>query len=926
MSNYTRRVNIWININGKEVKNDVATVKAEMQKLVNQQARMTIGSKEYVTATRDIKKLKTILAEHREDLNVTSKGWGGMQKAFGIVAAGAASIAGIGATISTFFNAYREQERAVQKVAQAIESTGNAAGLSLKTLTQEATNLQNKTLFGDEDILNKSTAQLLTFTNVTGDNFLKAQHSALDLATVLDGDLQNSTIMLGKALNDPIRGLTALRRVGVSFTEDQREQIKVLAETNRLEEAQNIILGEMTRQYGGQAEAAAKGSGVWTQVKMQLGEITEAIGGKMSSALIDMGANLRDLFKSIAEGISGTSAVDAFDAQVTSVLKLTETIDPLLKRYDELKSKSKLSKDEQTELKGIIDQVAESVPGAVSAFDEYGKAIGLNTTKAREFINEQVAMMGVLNKNAIEEAKKALKGLEIPLADAKRVRDTMASSGVTEQHGLNTTTRPATQQEIKASQDKYAELLNQKLGYETLIKNLNGDALKNAVAKREQDAQSAKQTEDKKTSYKKLSISTLKKLAEDEDELAKEEITRRENIKQGTKILGDAFKELSKKISDFDSKINDAIASGNSPLVEKLTLEKKAAEMLLNTFNQVKNAYANGWDMSQQDQGSIGTLVGIGANVVKSENPTDSILTPRTFDSSLTGPGEKVQEDEAKAKESKDQITEGSFQIAQQLNDTLFTIVANRQQAEFDNKLSLLEKERQAELDNKKLTESEKEAINTKYKQKENALRLKQWKKEQNAAVLQAGINGILSIAKTFATLGWPAGIVPAAISAAATVLQIAAIKSTPPPEFYEGGFTTTSSNSHNPAGVVHDNEYVVPEEGLKNPHIRSLVNSIEIARINKSLPTFNPMIDWRQSKQMFAGGFSSQATSKTENPTFIQTSNTGRMSVEEIQVMKEFTDELRQTRKEGLRGKWSLFDLEKIQKDKSSIQSAADM
>ena len=72
----------------------------------------------------------------------------------------------------------------------------------------------------------------------------------------------------------------------------------------------------------------------------------------------------------------------------------------------------------------------------------------------------------------------------------------------------------------------------------------------------------------------------------------------------------------------------------------------------------------------------------------------------------------------------------------------------------------------------------------------------------------------------------------------------------------------------------------------------------------------------------MFSGGFSSEAASKTENPIFIQTSNSGRMSDAEIRAMKEFTEELRQTRKEGLRGNWYLRDLEKIQDSKSNIVS----
>jgi hypothetical protein len=65
-------------------------------------------------------------------------------------------------------------------------------------------------------------------------------------------------IRLGKALNDPIRGLTALTRVGVSFTDEQREQVKALQQSGDLMSAQKIILAELQQQFGGSGAAFAK--------------------------------------------------------------------------------------------------------------------------------------------------------------------------------------------------------------------------------------------------------------------------------------------------------------------------------------------------------------------------------------------------------------------------------------------------------------------------------------------------------------------------------------------------------------------------------------------------------------------------------------------------------------------------------------------
>ena len=171
------------------------------------------------------------------------------------------------------------QIRAEAKVQQAIKATGGAAKLNFEQLKKYASELQGKTVFGDEQILNESTAQLLTFTNIAGDNFKRVQQAALDVATVLDGDLKSTTIQLGKALNDPVKNLSALSRSGIQFSKDQVALIKSLAETNRLADAQTIILNELNRQYGGQAEAAAKvGLGSLRQLKNSLGDLGEEMG------------------------------------------------------------------------------------------------------------------------------------------------------------------------------------------------------------------------------------------------------------------------------------------------------------------------------------------------------------------------------------------------------------------------------------------------------------------------------------------------------------------------------------------------------------------------------------------------------------------------------------------------------------------------
>lgn len=183
-------------------------------------------------------------------------------------------------------NKWNTQAQAEAQVMQGIASTNNAAGRSFEQLTAAARELQSKTIFGDEAILQGVTAQMLTFTNITGTAFDRVQQAALDVTSRLYGtnataeSLRSTSIQLGKALNDPVANLGALSRSGIQFSESQKEVIKNLWKTGRQAEAQALILDELNQQYGGSAEAAAKtGLGAWMQFMNKIGDqIQERLG------------------------------------------------------------------------------------------------------------------------------------------------------------------------------------------------------------------------------------------------------------------------------------------------------------------------------------------------------------------------------------------------------------------------------------------------------------------------------------------------------------------------------------------------------------------------------------------------------------------------------------------------------------------------
>jgi hypothetical protein len=177
---------------------------------------------------------------------------------------------------------------------------GETAGFTSQRLQEMASQLQRESLFGDEEILGKVTANLLTFGNVQGEVFERAQQAALDLSARLGTDLQSSTIQLGKALNEPVEGITALTRVGVSFTEQQEDQIRAMAEAGDVAGAQAAILAELERQYAGQARALAE---------LDSGAITQSLNA-IGDALEDIGAIVLPVMADLARGVQ--SAAEAF--------------------------------------------------------------------------------------------------------------------------------------------------------------------------------------------------------------------------------------------------------------------------------------------------------------------------------------------------------------------------------------------------------------------------------------------------------------------------------------------------------------------------------------------------------------------------------------------------------------------------------------
>lgn len=195
------------------------------------------------------------------------------------------------------------QEEVTRKLNATLESTGYAAGVTSQEVIALANNLEeiNRFAFDDKDIIDAS-GLLLTFTKINKEIFPETMQLALDMSTRFDQDLKSSIVQIGKALNSPIDGVTALSRVGVQFSDQQKLLIKNFVEQNDLMSAQKIILDELSMQVSGSAAASMSDFAEKTERVNEALEQTKLLVGE---GLTEVFSTLPILLKDVELGMEG---------------------------------------------------------------------------------------------------------------------------------------------------------------------------------------------------------------------------------------------------------------------------------------------------------------------------------------------------------------------------------------------------------------------------------------------------------------------------------------------------------------------------------------------------------------------------------------------------------------------------------------------
>lgn len=253
----------------------------------------------------------------------TSKGMGISFGSIASAALKAAAVIGTGLGIKDMIEtAAKGQDRLVQTEA-VLKSTGEAAGMTSDAITK-LTNAQNGLSLNSKGANRETENLMLTFTKIGKDIFPQALTTVNDMSQALGQDTKSSAIQLGKALQDPIKGVTALARVGVNFTAQQKEQIKTLVASGKTMEAQKIILAELGTEFGGSALAASKNfDGQMIILKNNMHSMGGTIGNAVLPYLTQFSTWINSHMPQIQQFV--TDAMKAIGDALTNVADFVKT-------------------------------------------------------------------------------------------------------------------------------------------------------------------------------------------------------------------------------------------------------------------------------------------------------------------------------------------------------------------------------------------------------------------------------------------------------------------------------------------------------------------------------------------------------------------------------------------------------------------------
>ena len=317
--------------------------------------------------------------------------------------------------------------------------------------------------------------------------------------------------------------------------------------------------------------------------------------------------NSKGFIKAVIDGITGLiegvtkligpseSLIDQFDQQLDRVATLESTIPPLVSEYETLRSKTELNADEHERLKTVTKELADAYPGAISAVDEYGNAIEVNTEKINRFLEFERARLKYVYADSIKDLEKDIAKQDLIIKAAqKQIENGVVYSGARNYRGSDMF-RELRSDEIEGLQAQIAEAQQIREGALAQLKRLNGQELEEMVSAQNErrEAEKAAAEEEKKQREEEERLRQEKQAQQaaaaaaykglDEKEIA-ERIALRKRFLDGEIATEKEYNDQLLQLN-IDS-LNRRLNSGELKGKERLKVEEQLTTLLLQQKKQ----------------------------------------------------------------------------------------------------------------------------------------------------------------------------------------------------------------------------------------------------------------------------------------------------------------------------------------------------
>ncbi len=270
------------------------------------------------------------------------------------------------------------------------------------------------------------------------------------------------------------------------------------------------------------ADKATQASVKWENAQLKVGNRLKWLSDKWN----EFSGNVADNVARLSG--DSRSLTDQYQDQLKTVADLEVNTASLMPRYEELSKKTKLTKSEHSELKTIMQQVAATMPLAVTEWDKYGNAVAISTEKVKSFIQAEKIRLGLMFEDKIKEKRKDLVDY-VSEFEVLQTKIDVLNSGKGFDFWAKTENVPSNLNYTglydlfyNLPKEKEVELRKRYSELKALVLQTNSEINYMTGATSEQELLMMEKTEKKRSEFRKMDTKSLKSWIEDQKNVSSE--------------------------------------------------------------------------------------------------------------------------------------------------------------------------------------------------------------------------------------------------------------------------------------------------------------------------------------------------------------------------------------------------------------------